>query len=195
MDVIQSLLPLAKGYLPYYMLSPCFPPASHTARIPPLTRDDNPQLSLIAVGNALQNYLTLHYTRRLYNGLFVPKTNAASSGSPSTDPEDATDKLAPADGGAKEGRARDQVTPLAARLFGTYTLISAVVRIYASYHLRLAPVYQMALWTYVVALVHFASEFFVYKTTRFGTPVAMPFFFATVGVTWMVSQYGFYVES
>ncbi|RYP53609.1 hypothetical protein DL768_001473 [Monosporascus sp. mg162] len=175
MDVLQSLLPPAKGYLPYYMLS----------------------LSLIAVGNSLQNYVTLHYTRRLYNGLFVPNTNASpsSSSGSSTDPEDATDKLVPAGGSAKEGRARDQVTPLAARLFGTYTLISAVVRIYASYHLHLAPVYQMALWTYVVALAHFASEFFVYKTTRFGTPVAMPFFFATVGVTWMVGQYGFYVES
>ncbi|RYO98065.1 hypothetical protein DL765_010958 [Monosporascus sp. GIB2] len=174
MDVLQSLLPPAKGYLPYYMLS----------------------LSLIAIGNSLQNYVTLHYTRRLYNGLFVPNANVSSpSSGSSTDAEDATDKLVPADGNTKEGRARDQVTPLAARLFGTYTLISAVVRIYASYHLHLAPVYQMALWTYVVALAHFASEFFVYKTTKFGTPVALPFFFATVGVTWMVSQYGFYVES
>lgn len=152
---------------------------------------------MIAVGNSLQNYITLHYTRRMYNGRFVPNPDsAAAAASSGRDPEDATSKLAPAgSSGTKEGRGQDQVTPLAARLFGTYTFISAIVRIYASYHLHLAPVYQMALWTYVVALFHFVSEFTVYKTTKFGTPLAMPFFFASVGVTWMASQYGFYVES
>lgn len=155
---------------------------------------------MIAVGNSLQNYITLHYTRRVYNGQFVPNPQNSSSNS-KLDPADSTTKLVPAatttpaSNNHKEGRAQDQVTPLAARLFGTYTLISAIVRLYASYHLRLAPVYQMAVWTYVVALLHFLSEFLVYKTARFGTPIAMPFFFASVGIAWMVSQYGFYVEA
>lgn len=153
---------------------------------------------MIAVGNSLQNYITLHYTRRVYNGQFVPNPSTSTS---TADPEDSTTKLVPATTttttttNKKEGRAQDQVTPLAARLFGTYTFISAIVRLYASYHLHLAPVYQMAVWTYVVALGHFLSEFLVYKTARFGTPIALPFFFATVGVAWMGSQYGFYVEA
>ncbi|KAK7756681.1 hypothetical protein SLS62_001122 [Diatrype stigma] len=175
MDFLTSLLPPAKGYLPYYMFT----------------------LSVIAVGNSLQNYVTLHYTRRVYNGQFVPNPQNSSNSDSKLDPDDSTTKLVPAfnNNNNKEGRAQDQVTPLAARLFGTYTLISAIVRLYASYHLRLAPVYQMAVWTYVVALLHFLSEFLVYKTARFGTPIAMPFFFASVGIFWMVSQYGFYVEA
>ncbi|KAH9994583.1 transmembrane domain-containing protein [Xylariaceae sp. FL0662B] len=178
MDGLAAYLPPAKGYLPYYMLG----------------------LSIIAVGNSLQNYLTLHYSRRLYNGQFTPNPSLPAK-SASFDPADSPQKLVPhaataaAAAVSKEGRALDQVTPLAARLFGTYTLISAIVRIYASYHLALAPVYHMALWTYVVALVHFGSEFAVYKTARLGPPVLFPFFFASVGIVWMVSQYKFYVET
>ncbi|KAI1076828.1 transmembrane domain-containing protein [Whalleya microplaca] len=179
MDALTAYLPPAKGYLPYYMLG----------------------LSIIAVGNSLQNYLTLHYSRRLYNGQFTPATNLPPK-SASFDPADSPSKLQPvspsspsSSSSTKEGRVQDQVTPLAARLFGTYTLISAIVRIYASYHLAVAPVYHLALWTYVVALLHFGSEFAVYKTARLGAPVLFPFFFASVGIAWMVSQYGFYVEA
>ena len=73
--------------------------------------------------------------------------------------------------------------------------MSAIVRLYAAYHLRLAPVYQMALWTYVVALAHFASELLVYRTARPGPPVFMPFVFACTGIVWMLVQYDFYVKA
>ncbi|KAH7031671.1 uncharacterized protein B0I36DRAFT_324401 [Microdochium trichocladiopsis] len=177
MDLIKDYLPPAdKGYLPYYMLT----------------------LSLIAVGNSFQNYKTLHYTRRLYNGLFVPNKSLPAA-SATFAPADQTNKLSPAPGSptpsAKDGQqSEDQVTPLAARLFGTYTLISAIVRIYASYNLHLAPIYNIALWTYIVAALHFGSEWAVFKTTHFGKPLFFPAFFASIGITWMVTQRGFYVE-
>ncbi|KAI0597437.1 hypothetical protein F4775DRAFT_560231 [Biscogniauxia sp. FL1348] len=183
MDALVAYLPPAKGYLPYYMFG----------------------LSLLAVGNSLQNYTTLHYSRRLYNGQFI--RNAALPLATATyDPDDSTRKLVPvppstpspssnpSNPSTKDGRAHDQVTPLAARLFGTYTLVSAIVRLYASYHLRLGPLYDLALWTYVVALGHFASEVAVYRSARLGAPVLFPFFFASVGIAWMLSQRGFYVE-
>ncbi|KAI8956852.1 transmembrane domain-containing protein [Daldinia sp. FL1419] len=172
MEVLKDYLPPAKGYLPYYMM---------------LT-------SILAVGNAVQNYITLHFSRRLYNGQFVPNPSLSPK-SASFDPEDSTRKLVPASttSNPKAGRPQDQVTPLAGRLFGTYTIVSAIVRLYASYNLHLAPVYQITLWTYVVALVHFGSEFAIYKTAHMG-PIATTFFFATVGIVWMVSQYNFYVE-
>ncbi|KAI1495486.1 hypothetical protein F5X99DRAFT_403359 [Biscogniauxia marginata] len=175
MDALTAYLPPAKGYLPYYMFG----------------------LSILAVGNSLQNYATLHYSRRLYNGRFVRNASLPAATSSTADPEDSTRKLVPVPSSSsdtKEARAQDQVTPLAARLFGTYTLVSAIVRLYASYHLRLGPLYDVALWTYVVALVHFASECAVYRTARLGPPVLFPFFFASVGIAWMVTQRGFYVE-
>ncbi|KAI1098742.1 Erg28-like protein [Jackrogersella minutella] len=172
MDFLQDYLPQAKGYLPYYLVV----------------------TSILAVGNSLQNYLTLHFSRRLYNGQFVPNQSLPPKTS-SFNPEDSTQKLLPASAASnpKGARTQDQVTPLAARLFGTYTIISAIVRIYAAYNLHLAPVYQMTLWTYVVALVHFGSEYAVYRTAYLG-PIATTFFFATVGITWMTSQYSFYVQ-
>ncbi|KAK6957227.1 hypothetical protein Daesc_000009 [Daldinia eschscholtzii] len=172
MNFLKEYLPSAKGYLPYYMM---------------LT-------SILAVGNAVQNYITLHFSRRLYNGQFVPNPSLPPK-SDTFDPEDSTRKLVPASATSnpKAGRAQDQVTPLAARLFGTYTIVSAIVRLYASYNLHLAPVYQITIWTYVVALVHFGSEFAIYKTAHMG-PIASTFFFATVGIVWMISQYNFYVE-
>ncbi|OAQ98191.1 hypothetical protein LLEC1_06114, partial [Akanthomyces lecanii] len=75
MDILKSILPPGKGILPYYMLI----------------------LSVVSIGNSLQAYLTLHFSRRVYNGRFVP--NPALLGKPSTDgrdPEDRTDKLVPA---------------------------------------------------------------------------------------------------
>lgn len=175
MDALRAYLPpFDAGYLPCYMFT----------------------LSLIAVGNSLQNYLTLHFSRRFYNGRFVPNA-ALPPRSASYNPDDAPNKLvpAPAEAKDKEGRTVDQVTPLAARLFGTYTLISAIVRLYASYHLDLEPVYMMAMWTYLVALGHFTSEFFVYRTFYMGGPQAMPFLFATIGTVWMVMQKSFYVAA
>ncbi|GAP84742.1 putative transmembrane domain-containing protein [Rosellinia necatrix] len=172
-SALKDYLPSGPGYLPYYMFG----------------------LSVIAVGNSFQNYLTLHYSRRLYNGQFVPDPSLPPK-SASFDPEDSTHKLAPASAvNTKDGRTTDQVSPLAARLFGTYTFISAVVRLYASYNLHLAPVYNMAIWTYVVALFHFGSEWAVYRTAYIGPPILFPFFFATVGIIWMTSQYSFYVQA
>ncbi|KAI0404525.1 transmembrane domain-containing protein [Xylaria palmicola] len=170
---VRSYLPSGEGYLPYYMFG----------------------LSVISVGNSLQNYLTLHYSRRLYNGQFIPNP-ALPPKSDGFDPDDSTQKLVPASAvNSKDGRTTDQVTPLAARLFGTYTMISAIVRIYASYHLHLAPVYNMAIWTYVVALLHFGSEWAYYRSANTSPPIMGPFFFATVGITWMTSQYSFYVQT
>ncbi|KAI2623696.1 transmembrane domain-containing protein [Xylaria nigripes] len=173
LDTLNRYLPQGEGYLPYYMFG----------------------LSVIAVGNSLQNYLTLHYSRRLYNGQFVPNPSLPPK-STHFDPEDSTRKLASISVvNTKDGRTIDQVTPLAARLFGTYTFISAIVRIYASYNLHIAPVYHIAVWTYVVALFHFASEWAVFRSAYLGPPILLPFFFASVGIIWMLSQYEFYVQA
>jgi hypothetical protein len=84
---------------------------------------------------------------------------------------------------------------LAARLFGTWTFLTSLVRLYAAYHLDLAPMYTLAHWTYIVALGHFASEYFYYKSMTLGVPQLFPFTFATVGVVWMTLVRDFYVKA
>ncbi|KAM3501266.1 hypothetical protein MY10362_005675 [Beauveria mimosiformis] len=169
MDLLKSILPPGKGILPYYMLI----------------------LSVVSIGNSLQAYLTLHFSRRVYNGLFVPNPQLGKTPAD----EDRTDKLVPARGGSPpDPRATDQLTPLAGRLFGTWTLITCIVRCYAAYHLHIGPVYNIAIWTYVVALGHFASELFVFKSMSFGVPQLFPFCLATTALIWMPMVRDYYVE-
>ncbi|RCI09837.1 hypothetical protein L249_3999 [Ophiocordyceps polyrhachis-furcata BCC 54312] len=169
MDFPKSLLPSAKGLLPYYMLI----------------------LSIVSVGNSTQAYMTLHFTRRVYNGRFVLNTRLPPK-SASFEPDDAVDKLVPS---ASNTGTSDQVTPLAGRLFGTWTLITCIIRCYAAYNLHLGPVYDIAIWTYVVALAHFASELFVYRTMTLGLPQVFPFALASGALIWMPMVRNHYVES
>jgi len=169
MDLAKSLLPPPNGYLPYYMLL----------------------LSVVSIGNSLQNCATLHFSRRVYNGRYVRNPRLAPA-TATYNPEDAVDKLIPA--AQSDPKAADQMNPLAARLFGTWTLITSIVRCYAAYNLHLGPVYNIAIWTYVVVLFHFASELFVFKSMTFGVPQAFPFSLGTISLVWMVLVRDHYVE-
>ncbi|PKS07386.1 hypothetical protein jhhlp_005988 [Lomentospora prolificans] len=168
LSTLSAWLPSPNGYLPFYMLI----------------------LSIISIGNSAQNLITLHYTRRVYNSRFVrnQKLPPASQG---FDPEDSVNKLVLATN-SKDGS--DQVTPLAARCFGTWTLITSIVRLYAAYNLHLGPIYDIAIWTYVVALGHFASELLVFKSMTLGKPQIFPLIFATTALIWMPSVRDHYVQ-
>ncbi|OAA66489.1 Erg28 [Niveomyces insectorum RCEF 264] len=174
MDKVLSFLPPGDlGLLPYYLFF----------------------VGTVAVGNAIQNLATLHYTRRLYNGVFVPNPSLlrpASASNPNL--EDRTDKLVPASSTGKDvEKARDQVTPLAARLFGVYTLLAGVIRVYAAYDVGNRALYQLSLITHLLAAVHFTSELFLFKTMRLTGPQVFPLAAGFVGATWMTLQYSHYV--
>ena len=89
-------------------------------------------------------------------------------------------------------RVSAEATALSARLFGTWTLLAAVVRTYAAYSITDTGVYAGALFTYVLALAHFTSEWLVYKTTSFAKGLATPFAVATLTTGWMLAQSGYY---
>ncbi|KAK4044083.1 hypothetical protein C8A01DRAFT_12445 [Parachaetomium inaequale] len=173
MDKLQAFLPSAeKGYLPYYLFV----------------------VSVVAMGNALQNYATLHYTRRIYNGRFV-----ANHGLPPAtkgyNPEDSTRIVKPASSTGKDAeKARDQVSPLAARLFGAYTFMAGIIRFYACYQLENPAMYQLAIWTHVIAAIHFTTEMLAFKTIRFSGPQVFPFVAGYGGAIWMLMQYNHYVQ-
>ncbi|CAN8101922.1 unnamed protein product [Discula destructiva] len=171
MDSLASYLPSVEhGYLPCYLLL----------------------ASVAAIGNAIQNLLTLHYTRRIYNGLFV--TNPSTSQHP-----DSVTKLIPASTAAKQNKPAaapsDQVTPLAARLFGVYTILAGVIRIYGAYSVTDSRLYQLCLFTHVLAAVHFTSEVVVFKTLKLGWEHAFPLGAGYVGSVWMALQYSNYVKT
>jgi len=152
------------------------------------------QISLVAMGNAVQNLATLHYTRRIYNGRFV--TNHSLP--PATErynPEDSTAKLKPASATGKDSeKAKDQVTPLAARLFGTYTFMAGIIRLIACYQIENKGMYWLSIWTHAIAGVHFTSEWLVFKTIKFTGPQIFSFLAAYGGMLWMGLQYNHYVQ-
>lgn len=136
----------------------------------------------------MQNLLTLHYTRRIYNGLFVAN--------PSAKP-DSVAKLEPVVSATLKGKptAIDQVTPLAARLFGVYTILAGMIRVYGAYRINDPALYQMCWITHLLAAAHFTSEILFFKTVRLGWEHAFPLTAAFSGSIWMASQYGHYVKA
>ncbi|KAI8924481.1 hypothetical protein BC831DRAFT_465560 [Entophlyctis helioformis] len=86
-----------------------------------------------------------------------------------------------------------QVTPLMSRMMGTWTITSAMVRIYAAYNIHNAVAYQMAMWTYVFALLSFASEILVYRTAPLSSPGVFPaIIISTTLLAWMANSYSYY---
>jgi len=130
------------------------------------------QVSVISLANSIQAYLTLSATRQVYAG---PSPNPKAAKPP------ANTSISP-------------VTPLSARTFGTWTALSSIVRLYGAYYISNPVVYEMVLWTYGIAFAHFASEWLVFGTARWGKGLAGPVIVSTVSTTWMLVQWGFYVR-
>ncbi|KAI4277236.1 MAG: hypothetical protein LQ337_001950 [Flavoplaca oasis] len=86
------------------------------------------------------------------------------------------------------------VTPLHARTFGTYTALASIIRLYAAYNITDPMLYQLAIWTYIVALGHFYSEWLVFGTARWGKGLAGPVIISVSSLAWMVVQWGVYVR-
>ncbi|KIK63116.1 hypothetical protein GYMLUDRAFT_41436 [Collybiopsis luxurians FD-317 M1] len=91
-------------------------------------------------------------------------------------------------------RAPQLVNPLQARAFGTWTLTSAVIRAYAAYHIHEKAVYDIAIFSYLIAFSHFTSELLIFKSCKLNGPVLSPFIVSSLSLLWMIIQYDFYVS-
>ena len=77
------------------------------------------------------------------------------------------------------------VTPLSARTFGTWTALSALVRLYAAYHINEPAAYDLCLCTYGVAAWHFFSEWLVFGSAKWGRGLMGPVSVASLTAFWM----------
>ena len=91
-------------------------------------------------------------------------------------------------------RSSHEITALPSRIFGTYTFISAIIRLYAAYNIDNPQLYQLAICTYGVAWVHFMSEWLIFRTAQWGRAIAGPVCISTGSLLWMFSQWDYYVE-
>ncbi|KAG5436904.1 hypothetical protein PCANB_001657 [Pneumocystis canis] len=81
--------------------------------------------------------------------------------------------------------AQNQVNSLGTRLFGTWTLVSAIVRLYAAYHISNSIVYEITLWTYYIAAFHFITEWLIFKSTKFSVSLVGPLIVSISSIIWM----------
>ncbi|PVF92741.1 Erg28-like protein [Serendipita vermifera] len=88
-----------------------------------------------------------------------------------------------------------EVTPLAGRTCGAWTLTSAMIRLFCAYHISDKVIYQAAICTYLIALGHFGSEFSLFRTAGVGGGVISPLTVASISLIWMITKYGEYVPA
>ncbi|ODV83998.1 hypothetical protein CANARDRAFT_201958 [[Candida] arabinofermentans NRRL YB-2248] len=89
-------------------------------------------------------------------------------------------------------KSTNQVTELSARTFGTWTLMSSIIRFYCSYYISNPQIYQICIYSYYLAFFHFGFEWFYFKTAKFGKGLLGPLIVSTVSITWMLNQRDFY---
>jgi hypothetical protein len=132
----------------------------------------------------VQAYISLKGTREVYAGLAPSNTGTVSKSLPEGIPARTT----------QQSESTSPVTPLSARTFGTWTALSSIIRLYGAYHINDKIVYELCLWTYVLAFAHFTSEWLVFGSARLSRGFIAPMTVATVSLTWMLVQWGHYVK-
>ncbi|KAK2149696.1 hypothetical protein LSH36_441g00021 [Paralvinella palmiformis] len=85
--------------------------------------------------------------------------------------------------------AHGQVNALMARIFGVWTLLSAVIRIYCAYDIKNRAVYNLTYFSFVLAFIHFIAECFFYKTAPLTVGVMMPLAVSALSLVWMSIGY------
>lgn len=86
------------------------------------------------------------------------------------------------------------VEPLSGRVFGTWTFLSAVVRMTAAYNITSPVAYDLAVWTYGIALTHFVGELVFGNATLKGRFLS-PLIVASSSVAWMLTQREAYLSA
>ncbi|KAI8993212.1 Erg28 like protein-domain-containing protein [Pilobolus umbonatus] len=87
-----------------------------------------------------------------------------------------------------------EVTPLSGRLFATWTWSVSMIRIYAAFHLQHRFMYNLGIWTYVIALTHYTSELFIFRGCKFNGPFLSPLFVAVTSLIWLTQVKEDYIK-
>eukprot|EP01025_Chloroclados_australasicus_P001200 TRINITY_DN10347_c1_g1_i1.p3 TRINITY_DN10347_c1_g1~~TRINITY_DN10347_c1_g1_i1.p3 ORF type:complete len:140 (-),score=1.99 TRINITY_DN10347_c1_g1_i1:348-767(-) len=89
--------------------------------------------------------------------------------------------------------AKGQVTPLYGRTFATWTLVTCCLCLMCSANIHNAAIYGATVFSFIAALIHFTTEFFLYETMSV-KGVLSPGIIAGVSVVWMIIGWSKYVD-
>lgn len=82
-------------------------------------------------------------------------------------------------------KAKEEVTPLAGRLFGAWTLLATFIRVSCALEPWNAALYRLTIATFAVALGIYIHSFFIARSMSFSN-VMKPMVFAVPSFVWMV---------
>ncbi|KZW02943.1 Erg28-like protein [Exidia glandulosa HHB12029] len=85
------------------------------------------------------------------------------------------------------------VSPLSARTFGTWTFLSAIVRLYCAYNITEKTIYDVTLWSYAIVIFHFGSEWLYFRTASPGAGLLSPVIIGSISFFWMFAQRDYYL--
>lgn len=87
------------------------------------------------------------------------------------------------------------VNGLQARTFGIWTLLSSIIRCACAIDIQNRTLYHITLWTFVLALGHFLSEAFIYKTAPLTIGVMAPLIVASFSIIGMLIGFQCFPET
>ncbi|XP_059161799.1 ergosterol biosynthetic protein 28 homolog isoform X2 [Physella acuta] len=82
--------------------------------------------------------------------------------------------------------SQNNVSDLTARLFGTWTLLSGITRLMCALFIYNKVLYHITIMSFVLALCHFSSEVFIYKTATLTAGIIAPLIVSSVSILLMV---------
>lgn len=127
------------------------------------------KLAFVAGGSTLQTFKIpkIHYDR-IYNAP-LPKNAKQSS---------------------------NEMPPVGMRLFGMWTVLSAIVRVYAAYNMSNPVLYDITIWTFVLVTFHYYSELVWFGTIPWdiNRHQIIPLTQAPSALLWMLWQREYYLS-
>lgn len=92
-------------------------------------------------------------------------------------------------------KAPSKINSLSCRLFGTWTFVACIIRLYGSLFYYEEHIYQLTFISYVVALLHFGSELVLFRSCALDKGFMGPLIVSTTSLAWMYLQKEFYTGS
>lgn len=96
---------------------------------------------------------------------------------------------------ARTPDGRSSTNPLSSRTFGTWTFLSSIIRGYAAYNITTPATYELAAWSFGIALMHFAGEWLVFGSAWPRGRFIAPLVTASSSLAWMLTQREFYLSA
>ncbi|ELT92922.1 hypothetical protein CAPTEDRAFT_165270 [Capitella teleta] len=81
------------------------------------------------------------------------------------------------------------VNALTARLFGTWTLLSAMLRLWCAFCIDNHAVFCLTFFSFFLAMAHFAGEIFFYHTAELTFGATSPLVVSGLSMLWMLACY------